>query len=269
MPHFQFMTRCCAQPVAGLVVLPLAAGGLLCGLLVLRCLLWALALPVALPYAAMAGLYRSQLHSTTLMWRAMRGKGQLPLLRVRLLNALRRRGRADGSFAALDRYGSSPGSGLKQLSGSMLLFMPLLLLLPTTAWFYFFSFGLHAAGSLPRAVLQLFVQLVHDSAAEAAAQHLLESSSSSSTSSTNAGQYQYQLFEPHIDTDALPAAAADGVRCTTYLLARRQQGSCWSAAMHAVAQAMAKRATMSPARVCLDVLTGRPLWLAWPGWCSD
>ncbi|PSC67419.1 phosphatidylinositol N-acetylglucosaminyltransferase subunit Q-like [Micractinium conductrix] len=156
---------------SALVATALLAGGLQRGLAALQALLWVLGLPAAAPYVALAAALRWQLRSTVLMWRVMRGKQQLPPLRKRLALVLQRGSSGSGGpvaagggapgprAAGLCSFPRSPGSGLKQLSGSMLLFMPLLLLLPTTAWFYSLTLALHAAAAAPRAAAQLATAL--------------------------------------------------------------------------------------------------------------
>lgn len=303
-------------------------GGLERGLVATECLLWLLALPLTVPYAAMAALLLWQLRSTALMWRVMRGKQQLAPLRQRLL-AWRRHissaqrtehggctrdgthrsggsgGGGGGSQAAVPLVGPpvaasmasfacSPGSGLKQLSGSMLLFMPLLLLLPTTAWFYGFTLLLHAAASAPRAAAQLARQLVAYSPVGAALQHLLHSHSidgsstggdgdcgssrgrgkamdAGSMSLSGGGGSGSTDFEPlevrFASLAALPPWAQQAAQQTAYLQAARRHGSPWHAAWGAAAQAWGEcsfsHASSVPAAL-LAALCGRPLFLDWP-----
>lgn len=238
------------------------------GLLALQGLLWVLGLPAALPCAGMALVYRWQLRCTLLMWQAMRGKQRLPLLRVKLLQALRLGSTAGGNVSSdasgQPRAGAvfeySGGTSLKQLSGSMLLFMPLLLLLPTTGWYYGFVLALYAACCLPRVAVRLALQLVRHSPVLAAARQLLGADSST------AEQYDYQMLEPTFDQADMPQAAREAMQRTTYLLARRRHGSCCHAAAQAAVAAWHACSFTSPAAVVGAVLAGRPLWLAPPGW---
>ncbi|KAI3436310.1 hypothetical protein D9Q98_002363 [Chlorella vulgaris] len=158
------LTNC----ATGLWAAACVGGGPRQGLLAVECLLWGAGLLVAVPYAALAALYRGQLHATALMWRSMRGKQRLPLLRLKLHGMLRGAGSSSipGGLASHGSHqhrtaGPDAGiTGLKQLSGSMLLFMPLLLLLPTTAWFYVAALALHTACSLLRAAVHFTLQLL-------------------------------------------------------------------------------------------------------------
>ncbi|PRW59859.1 Phosphatidylinositol N-acetylglucosaminyltransferase subunit Q [Chlorella sorokiniana] len=173
--------------VTGVLAAALISGGPLRGLVALRGLLWVLALPVSLAYAATAAAFRWQLRSTAVMWRVMRGRQRMPLIRQQAWAAARRWLRHSSSGAGgggqaeepssprstFRRY-SAGGTGLKQLSGSMLLFMPLLLLLPTTACFYALALALHAACALPRTALLLAEQLLRHNPAAAALGQLLQ-----------------------------------------------------------------------------------------------
>ena len=121
---------CAPHRCAGLLAAALAGGGLQLGLQGLQGLLWAAGLPASLPYAAMAAAYRWQLQCTAVMWRVMRGRQQLPRLRQHMLQLLLwwRKPQSSGTGAA-DASAASSGSGsgggsLRQLCGSMLLFMP-------------------------------------------------------------------------------------------------------------------------------------------------
>lgn len=270
------------RPSAGVVAAALAGGGLHAGLLALLCLLWLAGLPAALPYAALAALLRWQLRATALMWHAMRGKRSLPLLRNRLLRALRGGGGDSGGQASLVAAGRTPlvvapaagAAGLKQLSGSMLLFMPLLLLLPTTAWFYGFALALHAAFSLPRCALRLAAQLAREATRAAPEQPQPPPEASSATGAAGdapaaaaaAELCRYQLLQPRISTKHLSEDVAAAAACTTFLLAAPRRRSAWQAAAQTAAGAWAGCQSASPWRLAAAVLLGQPLWLGWPPW---
>lgn len=286
----------CAPPPPTIPAAQLAAAflarGPQRGLAALQCLLWAAALPVSLPYAAMAALFRWQLRSTAVMWRVMRGKQRLPLLRERATAWLRRRRRRAGGggqhAAALPSspagsprappprkfgFSSGGGSGLKQLSGSMLLFMPLLLLLPTTAAFYTLALALHAACALPRAVALLAAQLVRHNPAAAAVRALAQAApqhAGSFADGSSSDMLQYRpvsvLFDERTlaGSEALQAAAAH----TIHLEAQQRHGSPCRAALLAAGRAWAACGWAAPLPTALAVVAGRPLWLAAPDWRS-
>ena len=228
----------------------------------LQPLLWALALPVSLPYAAAAALYRWQLRSTALMWRVMRGIQPMPPLRAHVAHALLRR--AGATAAPSDAPPSAPGSpkagvsdggsSLRQLSGSMLLFMPLLLLLPTTAAFYAFALALHAACSLPRGTAALGAALLaHNPAAAAAVQLLWPAGGSGSVA------VECELLHVQFKQGALSAAELQAAQRTTYLAARHRGGSPWRAATRATATAWAACDFPAAWQLAWDVLAGNPL----------
>lgn len=156
---------------------------------------------------------------------------------------------------------------MKQLSGSMLLFMPLLLLLPTTACFYALALVLHAACSLPRAAAQLASQLLRHNPVAAAARALLQAPGSSSGGVVL--QYrvlQVQFAGRHLaSSEALQAA----VRRTTFLLALQGRGSPWRAALQAAGDAWLACEFVPPGQAALAFVFGRPLWLACPDWRCD
>lgn len=260
------------------------------GLAALQCLLWAAALPVSLPYAAMAALYRWQLCSTAVMWRVMRGKQRLPLLRERAtawVRHWRRRFGGGGQRAPPPPPPASPrgppprrfgfssggGSGLKQLSGSMLLFMPLLLLLPTTAAFYALALALHTACSLPRAAALLAAQLLRHNPAAAAARALVQAAPRE-TPSTNVGgssdAMQYRPVPVLFDERALAASSSlqAAAAHTMYLEAQQRHGSPWRAALQAAGRAWAACDWAAPLPTVLAVVAGHALWLTWPDWAS-
>lgn len=257
----------------------LVAGGPLHGLVALRCLLWALALPVSLAYAATAAAYRWQLRSTAVMWRVMRGRQRMPLIRQRVLAAARRWLRRSGSGASgggsqseephsprsTFRLYSAGGSGLKQLSGSMLLFMPLLLLLPTTACFYALALALHTACALPRVAVLLAEQLLrHNPAAAALGQLLQLGSSGGSSDSGSSARLQYSLVQVAWAPSALSAAEQHAAEHAVYLRAHTQHGSPVHAAAQAAAAAWEACGFQPAGQMLLQVLQGRPLHLAPP-----
>lgn len=287
--------------LAGALAAALLCGGLQPGLLALEWLLWAAGLPLALPYAAMAAALRWQLRCTALMWRVMRGKQRLPPLRHRLAAlacAWRGSGGAAGRGAAgsgealfptpqaaaaeMAAFAHSPGSGLKQLSGSMLLFMPLLLLLPTTAWFYGFALALHAAASAPRAAVRLARQLAAEDPLGAAIAQLLQqpvgdvphssgSSNGRSASGERHGAVSGHYAVLHVRWADEAARRAPWVRqaaaAATYLRAEAWRRSPWRAALLAVHSAWRTCgfASEAPAALLAAALCGRPLFLALPG----
>ncbi len=251
--------------------------GLLHGLIVLRCLLWALALPVSLPYAAVAAAYRWQLRSTAVMWRVMRGRQRMPLIRQRAVAAARRWLRRSGSGAGGGGQGEEPpsprssfrlyssgGSGMKQLSGSMLLFMPLLLLLPTTACFYGLALALHSACALPRAVLLLAEQLLRHNPAAAALGQLLQPGSYSGGGSGSTARLQYSLAQVEWAPSALSAAEQRAAQRAIYLRVQERRGSPLHAAASAAAAAWAACQFEPADQVVLKMLQGQPLHLAPP-----
>lgn len=220
-----------------------------------------------MPYAALAALYRGQLHATALMWRSMRGKQRLPLLRLKLHGMLRGAGSSSipGGLASHGSHqhrtaGPDAGiTGLKQLSGSMLLFMPLLLLLPTTAWFYVAALALHTACSLLRAAVHFTLQLLTGPTCD--------SSSGSCEQQWPAG-YSYQLLAPRFEPATLSDAARQAIRCTTYLQAQQlRSGRSWKVLGLAAAQAWSSCCFVSLPQVCSAALCGQPLWLAYPLAC--
>ncbi|KAL4424321.1 hypothetical protein ABPG75_001622 [Micractinium tetrahymenae] len=307
----------------GVLAAALLCGGLQPGLLALEWLLWVAGLPLAAPYAAMAAVLRWQLRCTALMWRVMRGKQQLAPLRHRLAARIRawRAGSGAGSrsrsgggapaagcpggapgisdalFAApqaaaaeMASFSHSPGSGLKQLSGAMLLFMPLLLLLPTTAWYYGFALLLHAAASAPRAAVRLARQLVAEGLLGAALGPLPQrptaalpgvsgstDTSSSGSSGGRAGRKSspgasYALVNVQFSSGAgqVPLWAQHAAAATTYLRAEPRRGSLWWAAMTAAGRAWLACgfASTSPGAVLGAALCGRPLFLGRPAWLA-
>ena len=270
---------------AALVATALLAGGLQRGLAALQALLWVLGLPAAAPYVALAAALRWQLRSTVLMWRVMRGKQQLPPLRKRLALVLQRGSSGSGGpvaagggapgprAAGLCSFPRSPGSGLKQLSGSMLLFMPLLLLLPTTAWFYSLTLALHAAAAAPRAAAQLATALAEqDPLGAALGQQGAASGSSSGCGGCGASGagLEYSLLDVRFACcPALPAWAAQAAAQTTYLRAARRGGSPWHAAAAAAARAWRRCGLLDAggwAAVLRAAVCGQPLFLGRPSW---
>lgn len=287
----------------------LLCGGLQLGLLALEWLLWAAGLPLALPYAAIAAALRWQLHCTALMWRVMRGKQHMTPLRHRLVALVRAWWRSCSSSRCRDAAGvaplgggtvgsggalfdapqaaavemasfpRSPGSGLKQLSGSMLLFMPLLLLLPTTAWYYGFALVLHVLASVPRATVRLARQLAAEDPLGAALGQLLKQPSgsllswgSSDSSSPNSGLDAH--YTP-LDVRWPDGTAAEvcwmqqAAAAMTYIKAECRQRSPWQAALQAALRAWQASgfASQAPAAVVASALRGRPLFLEMPvGW---
>ena len=223
----------------------------------------------------MAAAYRWQLRGTAVMWRVMRGRQQLPRFRQHLLQLLLwwQKPQSSGIGTAEAPTGSGGGGSgssrgsLRQLCGSMLLFMPLLLLLPTTAWFYGAALLLHAAFALPRAAAGQAAQLVRRNPAAAALRQLLRSPAPGSGSST----MQYQLVHVEFDVAALPSEAARAAaQSTTYLRAQPRQGSRWRAPLQAAAAACRPAQTFAVLpnilSVLLAVVCGQPLWLASPPW---
>lgn len=274
-PQLNAPTHCTR---AGVLAAALVAGGPLHGLVALRCLLWALALPVSLAYAATAAAYRWQLRSTGVMWRVMRGRQRMPLIRQRAIAAARRWLRRSGSGASgggrqaeephsprsTFRLYSAGGSGLKQLSGSMLLFMPLLLLLPTTACFYALALALHTACALPRAAVLLAEQLLRHNPPAAALGQLLRLGGSGGSGSGSSARLQYSLVEVAWAPSALSAAEQHAAERAIYLRAQVQHGSPLHAAAQAAAAAWAACGFQPAGQMLLQVLQGHPLHLAPP-----
>lgn len=288
------------HPCAGALAAALLCGGLQPGLLVLEWLLWDAGLPIALPYAAMAALLRWQLRCTALMWRVMRGKQRMTPLRHRLaalwLAARGCSGTAAGSgppscgaagagdalfvapraaAAEMASFAHSPGSGLKQLCGSMLLFMPLLLLLPTTAWFYGLALALHVTASAPRAATRLARQLARQDPLGAALSQLLGKRPSVALSGNGTGygdslggaQYaRYTVLEVRFAGAAAapPSWMQQAVAATAHLEARPRQCSPWQAALRAAGGAWHECDFASVAPALGAVLCGKPLFLAPP-----
>lgn len=259
---------------AGVESAALVGGGLHAGLLAMLCLLWVAGLPAALPYAALAALLRWQLRATALMWHAMRGKRQLPLLRLRLLRALRG-SRGGGCSPPAGRVAAvaapaAGAAGLKQLSGSMLLFMPLLLLLPTTAWFYGLALALHAAFSLPRCALLLAAQLAQQAAREQPPGSCSLSGAAGdapAAATAQAGELcRYELLQPCFRAASLSQAAAEAAERTTFLLASARRRSWLQAAAEAASSAWAAWQRGSPWWLAAAVLSGQPVGLEWPPW---
>ncbi|KAL0020426.1 hypothetical protein WJX77_001992 [Trebouxia sp. C0004] len=137
-------------------------GGLTMQIAFLHDLLCLLAMPLVIAYTAYAKLYAVQLHYTLLMWRLMRGnRDALAVLRRQygLESSPRERRRE------ISHHKEEDGLALEQMIVGVLLFTPLLFLLPTTFVYYVLVLLLHTAVLMACWALQMSSRLLHRSPA--------------------------------------------------------------------------------------------------------
>jgi len=119
-----------------------------------RVMIEVISIPLTLSYVAMALLWRAHVAGTDLTWLAMRGFRRLPILSALLTMPLPF-GQCSRQIEDEDLEVANSSS---HLAASALLFMPFLLLLPTTAWFYGFVCALHAVVTLLTTLLNRCAQ---------------------------------------------------------------------------------------------------------------
>ena len=137
----------------------------------------------------------------------------------------------------------------------MLLFMPLLLLLPTTACYYGLALALHTAFALPQAAVLLAEQLLRHNPAAAALEQLLHPNSSGGS----AALLHYSLVQVEWAPSALSAAEQHAAQRGIYLRAQPRHGSPMQAAAQAAAEAWAACQFERAGQVAAKALQGQPL----------
>lgn len=108
-------------------------------------------MPLTLAYVGMAAFFSCHVAATDALWVSMRGRAKLALQHSAEVN----HGSAD--CLAKPYLPNAPGYAIPrpaQLALYALLFMPVLLTLPTTAWFYGAACLLHLSCIAPSLVLQ-------------------------------------------------------------------------------------------------------------------
>lgn len=139
---------------AGSLGVAFAAGGPPAGLALLRLLLYLCSLPTLLPYAALATAYWWQLRAICALWAVFCGRRTLPsLLPLAAPGAVAPspspKAAAEGGLAG-DEPLLPSNPNITDLTASILLLAPLLLLLPTMAAFYGLAAAFHCAWLAPR-----------------------------------------------------------------------------------------------------------------------
>ena len=171
---------------------------------------------------------------------------------------------------AADRQGVEESPDLQQLTAASLLFPTLLLLLPTTYWFYAYALLLHGCAAVAGGALQLAAQLVEKAtvgeapaeAVEQQQQQVLQEGSSqrgstgpSGGSSSPIRDCELVAFPVKFQLDQMSEAACAGVCCTTYVRP-------WPLHQHAEPPPPVQRLLQAAWSTCGFVFPAQLLWAA-------